>query len=293
MIGEPQPARQIAATGLTGMLGLRLQELFPDIGWEQLAVDITDAGAVAAAVAATDADVVINLAAYTDMSSAWSQRGDRTGRCYRVNVDGTRNLAAACAAAGKHLLHVSTDYVFEGHRGRVYLETDEGDAHSDWYGLTKRAAEDCVRSGGGRWSIVRVSFPYQQRSTRKEDFVRRIARLLPTGGLTPMFTDQVITPTFTDDACTILTAVASRATEGVLHAVGPEWLTPYQVAVSVAERLGLGADQVPVGSLASYLKRGGRAFPRALKMSNVHTLSSFGAQVHTMSQALSANGWLP
>ena len=81
------------------------------------------------------------------------------------------------------------------------------------------------------------------------------------GALNPLFNDQVITPTFVDDACVVLDAVATTRTQGVLHALGPEWLTPYQIGIEIAEQLGISADQVPSGSLRSYVEQGGRAFP--------------------------------
>jgi dTDP-4-dehydrorhamnose reductase len=216
----------IAATGTTGMIGRRAQELLPDLRWEPLAADITDRAAVDAAVARTSAPVIINLAGYTDVSGAWQQSGDTDGACYRINVEGARNVASACASAGKRFVHVSTDYVFEGDREDPYLETDEGDARTDWYGVSKRLAEDRVKQSVGDWTIVRVSFPYQRHSDRKADFVRRIGAQLRTGTVSPMFSDQVITPTFGDDVVGILAHVARTRASGVFHAVGPEWLTP-------------------------------------------------------------------
>jgi len=129
----------VAATGTTGMVGQRAKELFPELGWESLAVDITDQAAVDTAIAATPATVIINLAAYTNVAGARQQSGDKDGSCYRINVHGAGNIARACASAGKHFVHVSTDYVFQGDRHGPYLETDDGDARTDWYGASPNA----------------------------------------------------------------------------------------------------------------------------------------------------------
>ncbi len=281
----------IAATGTTGMIGRRAQELFPDLGWEPLAADITDKVAVDAAVANTSAPVIINLAGFTDVSSAWQQSGDTDGACYRINVEGARNVASACTRAGKHVVHVSTDYVFEGDREDPYLETDEGDARTDWYGVSKRLAEDRVKQAGGDWTIVRLSFPYQRHSARKADLVRRIGAQLRSGTVSPMFSDQVITPTFGDDVAGILAHVARTRAGGVFHAVGPEWLTPHQVAVRVAESLGLDASAVPSSSLRESVDKGGRPFPKTLRMSNAATVSALHQPVHTLGDALLLPGW--
>ena len=291
MLDTTAEAPLIAATGTTGMIGRRARELFPDLGWEPLAADITDRAAVDAAVARTSAPVIINLAGYTDVSGAWQQSGDTDGACYRINVEGARNVASACARAGKRFVHVSTDYVFEGDREDPYLETDEGDARTDWYGVCKRLAEDRVKQSVGDWTIVRVSFPYQRHSDHKADLVRRIGAQLRTGTVSPMFSDQVITPTFGDDVVGILAHVARTRAGGVFHAVGPEWLTPHQVAVRVAESLGLDASAVPSSSLREYVEKGGRPFPKTLRMSNTATLSTLQQPVHTLGDALLLPGW--
>lgn len=91
-------------------------------------------------------------------------------------------------------MQVSTDYVFEGVRERPYLETsDDDDERTDWYGVTKRNAEDLIKQSDSGWAIVRTSFPCQRHSERKLDLVRRIAEQLRTGTITPMFHNQVVT----------------------------------------------------------------------------------------------------
>lgn len=281
----------VAATGTTGMVGRRAKELFPELGWEPLTLDITDQAAVEAAVTATPAAVIINLAAYTDVSGARQQSRDKDGPCYRINVLGARNVARACAKSGKHFVQVSTDYVFEGDREGPYLETDDGDARTDWYGVTKRDAENLIKQSDGGWAIVRLSFPYQRHSERKTDLVRRIAEQLHTGTITPMFHDQVITPTFTDDAAGILAEVARTRANGVFHAVGPEWLSPHEVGVRVAQTLGLDATAVPSSSLQDYIDQGGRPFPKALRMSHTATRSALNQPVHTLNDSLLLPGW--
>jgi len=291
MIEAPYELPLVAATGTTGMVGRRAKELFPELGWDPLAVDITDQAAVDTAVAATPAAVIINLAAYTDVSGARQQNGDEDGSCYRINVHGAGNVARACARAGKHFVQVSTDYVFEGDRQGPYLETDDGDARTDWYGVTKRDAEDLIKETDSGWAIVRLSFPYQRHSDRKPDLVRRIAEQLRTGTITPMFHDQVITPTFTDDAVGLLAEVARTGANGVFHAVGPEWLSPHEVGVRVAQSLGLDATAVPSGSLQDYIDQGGRPFPKSLRMSRATTGPTFSQPVQSLNDALLLPGW--
>jgi len=85
----------VAATGTTGMVGRRAKELFPELGWDPLAVDITDQAAVDTATAATPATVIINLPAYTDVSGVRQHNGDKNGAWNRMNAHGAGNIARA------------------------------------------------------------------------------------------------------------------------------------------------------------------------------------------------------
>jgi dTDP-4-dehydrorhamnose reductase len=274
------------------MIGRRAQELYPSLGWAPLSVDVTNAAAVDAAVANTDATVVVNLAAYTDVSGARQQYGDIDGPCYRINADGARNVARACAKAGKHFVQISTDYVFEGDRDDPYLEIDDGDARTDWYGTSKRLAEENIKESDARWAILRLSFPYQRQSARKTDLVRRIGRQLRAGAISPMFTDQIITPSFSDDAVAILACVARTSARGTFHAVGPEWFSPYEIAVHVAVYLGFDVSSVPSSSLREYIDKGGRPFPWTLRMSNQVTLATLHQSVLPLFETLRLPGWV-
>ena len=106
-----------------------------------------------------------------------------------------------------------------------------------------------------------------------------------------MLDQDVITPTFADDVMRVLAHIARPRTEGVFHAVGPEWLTPHQVAISVAQSLGLDASAIPSSSLREYVEKGGRPFPKTLRMSSAATLSALQQPVHTLGDALLLQGW--
>ena len=147
-------------TGGGGRLGGALRALLPDVSAPtRVELDVTDAEAVARAVAAARPEVVIHAAAYTDVSAAERERET----CWRINVLGTRHVADACAAVGTTLVHVSTDYVFWGDadperaaRGG-YREDDPTGPTRNHYALSKLAAEDEARRAP-RHLIVRTTF---------------------------------------------------------------------------------------------------------------------------------------
>ena len=109
----------IVATGLSGLVGSKFSQMYAKkYTFSNLdltnGVDITKADDVMRAIEKSSSPVVIHLAAFTDVNKAFEQTGDKTGLCYAVNVLGTQNIADACQKTGKHLIHVSTSFVFDG-----------------------------------------------------------------------------------------------------------------------------------------------------------------------------------
>lgn len=145
--------RGIFLTGGSGRLGTELRALLPSIeAPPRDRCDVTDPAAVLAAVRDARPALIVHAAAYTDVRGA---EGDRA-TCWRVNVEGTRNVAAAARAVGAALLHVSTDYVFYGDRG-AYHEDDPPGPVRNYYALTKLVAEEAARAAP-RCLVVRTSF---------------------------------------------------------------------------------------------------------------------------------------
>ena len=133
------------------------KEILPRLeqhGWEifapsSQAVSITNLSAITHAIKAAQPDIVLHMAAYTDVGQAEQEHA----ACYAVNVIGTRNVARACGHA--RLVHISTDYVFDGERG-MYLESDAPNP-SNYYSLTKVLGEEAARAAPNSL-IVRTSF---------------------------------------------------------------------------------------------------------------------------------------
>ncbi|MFF3856166.1 SDR family oxidoreductase [Micromonospora sp. NPDC002575] len=275
-----------AGTGLRGMVGERAVELGTPHGWRALDCDVTDAAAVHRAVARTPAEVVVHFAAFTDLAAAHAQSGDRDGSCYRVNVDGTRNLADACRENGKYLVHVSTDYVFSGAEETPYRESDVP-APRDWYSRTKYWAEGEVRESGCQFSILRPSFPFRARCLRREDIVRKIISGLTAGRTPPMFCDTLVSPVFVDEFVAAVDRVAElRPPEGLFHCAGSTSLSPYDLAVLVARTFGLDGSQLRPGRYADYERAAGRPYPRYLNISNERAARVLGIRFSPIEQAL-------
>lgn len=157
----------VVMTGGTGRLGRALGEALAErsdasprtLTFVRLGSkdgDVTDPDAMRDAIAARRPDVVLHAAAYTDVRAAETDRA----ACWRVNVDGTRNVADAAHAAGARLVHVSTDYVFWGGEDRPdggYRETDPVGPVRNYYALSKLVAEEAAHRAASAL-VVRTSF---------------------------------------------------------------------------------------------------------------------------------------
>lgn len=151
--GHSGRSDRILLTGGTGRLGTELRRHLPDMhAPPRSECDVTDPASLQRAFGRTAPTLVVHAAAYTDVSAG---ERDRT-ECWRVNVEGTRNVVTACRAHGASLVHISTDYVFWGESGG-YAEDDVPGPVRNYYALTKLVAEECVRTLPEHL-VIRTSF---------------------------------------------------------------------------------------------------------------------------------------
>jgi len=280
--------RSVLVTGLSGLMGSRLQQLLADsYEFENIdltvGVDITDRKMVMEYIRQSQAHAVIHLAAFTNVSAAQEQNGDKRGVCYQVNVVGTENVVQACKETDKYLIHVSTDYVFDGKKTEVYTEEDT--PHPiEWYGQTKWWAEETVKDTLENFVILRIAYPYQAKPVRP-DFIASMKEKLIMNTLPPAFTDHVITPVFMDDLVQVCDYCLVHQPTGLYHAVGSSWHSDYEVALMVKDRFGLKAE-VTKGNLEEYLKTARRPYQHTMNVSNTKLTQDFGIKMKTLNEGL-------
>jgi dTDP-4-dehydrorhamnose reductase len=172
-------------------------------------------------------NAVVNLAAYTDVDGCETDRA----LAWRMNVTLVEHLARACRSVDAHLVHISTDYVFDGTRG-PYAETDTVGPIS-YYGKSKLAGENALASSGIDWTVIRTNVVYGTLSDRP-DFLSWVLQQFDAGKPVKAVTDQYSNPTFCDDLCeTILEAIQRRRT-GLYHTGGTDYLSRYEFVSTVA-----------------------------------------------------------
>jgi dTDP-4-dehydrorhamnose reductase len=241
-------------TGAAGMLGSDLVDRIRAtgqwvVGYDHAALDVTDAEAIRAALDDAAPDVVINAAAYTRVDDAESDEESALD----INGRAPGTLAIECAARAR-LIHVSTDYVFAGEADAPY-EVDAPVAPRSAYGRSKAQGEAAVMAlarGGADVHVVRTGWLY---GVRGGSFVRAIGGRLARGESVDVVTDQRGAPTWTVDLAERLVALGSADVgPGIWHCSAAGDATWFDVAVALAELLGVPADRVRPTTSAAFVR---------------------------------------
>ncbi|MCT3597272.1 dTDP-4-dehydrorhamnose reductase [Levilactobacillus brevis] len=187
---------KILITGANGQLGTELRQLLDKRGVDYMAtdskqLDITKKMAVDTYFESNQPDVVYDCAAYTAVEAAEEEPGKTVN--YAVNVSGTRNLAQAAEKIGATLVYISTDYVFDGTKSDMYLETDAVNPKNE-YGLAKYQGEQAVREIMSHYYIVRTSWVFGKYGN---NFVFTMMKLAQTHDKLTVVNDQIGRPTWT------------------------------------------------------------------------------------------------
>ena len=267
---------RLLVTGLSGLIGSRvaglLQKRLELINLDITeGIDITNRKKLIEAVGRHQgANVLAHLAAFTDVSRAHGQTGDKSGPCYKINVTGTENVVKACEEFGLHIIHVSTDFVFDAEKpakSGPYTEQDHPKP-IEWYGKTKLMAEDAVRKAKN-WTIIRIAYPYVAGPAPRSDLVQNIYSRLVEGLEVQLFTDQVITPTFADDVAQGIGLLARlRPARELFHLVGSSSMTPFDLGLKIARAFRFDQSLVRPSLLADYKKKDPRPRHKRLHLSN-------------------------
>jgi dTDP-4-dehydrorhamnose reductase len=236
---------KLLITGAKGMLGQAVAAEATARGHDvdargRDALDITDVDGVAAALSSSAPDAIVNCAAWTDVDGAETAEEDARA----INATGPGVLAAAANDAGAFLVHVSTDYVFDGasKRGEAWLESDPV-APLGAYGRTKLEGEEHIRAAGGEYAIVRTAWLF---GPGGRNFVDTMRRLGAERDELQVVADQVGCPTYTGHLADALVTIAERRATGIHHAAGGGACSWFDLALATFEATGARVRVTPV-----------------------------------------------
>lgn len=246
--------QKVLVTGANGQLGYELQQTQP-LGVEIIAtdyqtLDITNPAQIAAALEQYQPDLVINAAAYTAVDKAESDQAN----AQRLNGDAAGLIAQAVAKANSHkltkLVHISTDFVFDGTTSLPYAP-DAAAAPLGVYGATKLSGEQQVQQQLPAALIIRTSWLY---STHGHNFVKSMLRFMQERAQLGIVYDQVGSPTWARTLAHTIWALATKEVQGILHCSDNGVASWYDFAMAIQEeayRLGLLAKRIPIHPIRS------------------------------------------
>ena len=252
--------RRALITGASGQLGSDLQQLLASRSWEVMApahadLDVTDPEALAGAFQAARPDALFNCAAFHNVEVCEREEA----QALAVNVTAVKRMAQLCSETGAALVHLSTNYVFDGRRPEPYGEHDLP-APRSVYALSKLAGEHAALAYSDRALVVRTAGLYGLHGSQSKggNFVTRMLARAREQGELRMVADQRLSPTFTADlAAGVLAAVDAELT-GLVHLTSAGACSWYEFTEAIMELAGV---EVPIEPVRTTIPPGGADRP--------------------------------
>lgn len=239
---------RILVTGSNGLLGQKLTRLLQDdqstyliatargksavriTHGEYHSLDISDRDSVESVLRLTKPDVIINTAAMTQVDDCETQRE----ACWKANVTAVENLVRCCQALHIHLVHVSTDFIFDGSHGP--LDENESPSPVNFYGESKLAAEKIIQSSSISWAILRTVLVFGiTNDMSRSNIVLWVKKSLEQKKKIQVVNDQWRTPTLAEDLAQGCYLAARKRARGIYNISGKDFMSPYDIAIQTAE----------------------------------------------------------
>jgi dTDP-4-dehydrorhamnose reductase len=248
---------KILVTGTNGLLGQKLVTLLQQEENVQLIatartasvqpikrgtfhlMDVTNKATVDSVIASTSPDVIIHTAAMTQVDDCETRRED----CTLNNVTAVEHLVDACGKNNVHLVHVSTDFIFDGSTGPLdeYAKPNP----VNFYGESKLAAEEIIQKSNIPWSILRTILVYGvSQDLSRSNIVLWVKKSLEEGKKISVVNDQWRTPTLAEDLAMGCYRAAAKKAQGVFNISGKDFMTPYDIAIQTAAFFNLDASLI-------------------------------------------------
>ena len=264
---------RVLITGANGLLGQKLVRLFlTDHRYEIIAtslnparfdtskdtltfhqLDISKPDEVSGLIKKTGPEIIIHTAAITQVDDCELD----PEKCWVTNVDGTRNIAMSASDNGAFLIHLSTDFIFDGEDG-PYSENDGPNPISK-YGESKLESEGVVQSLLENYAIIRTVLVYGYlNDLTRSNIVLWVKNSLEKGEKIRVVTDQLRTPTLVEDLALGCKLIADKRTKGIFHISGKDLLSPYDMAIKTARHFQLDEGLIHRANAANFTQQAKR-----------------------------------
>lgn len=250
-------------------------------------VDILNKDQIAKEIERFNPDSIINFAAYTQVEEAENQKDDQNGICFQVNAIGAKNIAEAVKKFDKHLIHISTEYVFDGIKENGSYTEEDKQNPVNWYGQSKLAGEQFVLESGCKAVVMRISMPFSSHYELKKDIARFFLEQLKKGSQIKAVEDQKITPTLVNDIANALKVLLENQSTGIYHVSSRDSVSPLEFAKTIAETFHLDYSLIGVVTLDEFNKNKKAKLLKYSWLNPAKFEREFGDEIlHTVEEAL-------
>lgn len=237
---------------------------FPNLSYENL--DITDRRQLGFHISFYHPQVIINAAAYTDVDGCEIHKD----KAWAVNVGGVKNLVSFCKEQKIKLIHLSTDYIFNGENG-PYSEEDSPDP-VNFYGETKLESERIIKESGVDFLIIRTNVLYGFGKNVKSNFLLWLLEKLSQNEKIKIVTDQFNNPTLADNLSLCILEMVKKNISEIYHIAGSEYLSRYDFAIKVADKFNFGKNNILLTKTALLQQKAKRPYRGGLKIDKAQSI---------------------
>jgi dTDP-4-dehydrorhamnose reductase len=286
---------KILITGSNGLLGQKLLALCLRKGTEVIAtslgrnrfddsltyltMDITNSAEVEEVIGKTKPDVIINTAAMTNVD----QCEDEKERCLLLNVAAVKNLVQSCEKHNSFLVHLSTDFVFDGSHGP--LNENDKPNPVNFYGESKLKSELLIQESKCGWAIARTILVYGVlQNMSRSNIILWVKESLEKGIEIQVVDDQFRTPTLAEDLADGCYLIATKQAAGIWNISGKDLLTPYQMAIKTAEFFNLDQNLIKRTNSSAFRQRAVRPLKTGLVIEKAQ--SQLGYNPHSFEEGI-------
>lgn len=288
---------KILITGTNGLLGQKLVQLILDKNEDELiptargenrlaiaepyfrSLDVTDPQAVEKVITEVRPDAVIHTAAMTNVDQCETERED----CWKLNVDAVEYLINACKKVDAYLLHLSTDFIFDGEEG-PYNEEAKAKPIS-YYGESKLAAEELLMKSGLQYGIARTVLVYGiAHDMSRSNIILWVKSSLEAGKEIKVVDDQLRSPTLAEDLAMGCYLMAKQGAQGVYNISGKDLLTPFEMALKTADFFGLDTSTMERADASTFSQTAKRPPKTGLLIDKART--ELGYEPHSFDEGI-------
>ena len=288
---------RILITGSNGMLGQRAVEFYSSKeniellatsveeksvidNVEYVSCDIKSRDEMKKVVYDYCPDFIVHTAAFTNVDLSEKLRED----AWKINVKGVEYIADAARAIDAHIIHISTDYIFDGKEG-PYSENDTPNPIG-YYGRTKLASENALRISGTLFTILRTNVLYGIARNSRPDFVRWVVNSLNKNQNIKIVNDQINNPTFIDDLVQGINKIIEFRKTGIYNIGGKEFLSRYDFTLRIADYFNLNKKLISSITTEELKQPAKRPLKSGLLILKAET--ELGYKPHTITESLAA-----